>query len=183
MYDVVATMPPNTPKEQIALMLQTLLAERFKLVFHRDTKLLPTWALVTTPDGPRIKPAAEGSDALRGFTGDAMAGVVGDGSLSSLAYYLSKFVRDPVVDLTGLKGAFTIDLKWPAPQAPDMSPSVSPTGQPAADASPPVGDSSAPTTAPQLFKALEKIGLKLERRRLATEFLRIEYAEKAPVDN
>jgi uncharacterized protein (TIGR03435 family) len=45
-YDVVAKVPPDASKEQRRLMLQTLLAERFKLVVHRETKELPIYTLV-----------------------------------------------------------------------------------------------------------------------------------------
>jgi uncharacterized protein (TIGR03435 family) len=184
-YDVVATMPPDTPREQIPLMLQTLLAERFKLVFRRDTKLVQTWVLVIASNGPRLKVARDDSDNLKAFVGDVDARIVGKGTLSSLAYFLSKSVRDPVVDLTGLKGTFEIDLKWPASlaQSSQMPPAVLPADQTQPDASPLVRDSSPPSATPHLVKELERLGLKLERRKLRTEFFKIDDARKEPVDN
>jgi uncharacterized protein (TIGR03435 family) len=54
-FDVTATMPPETTKEQFRLMLQNLLRERFKLAIHRETKKLPIYALVVTKGGPKLK--------------------------------------------------------------------------------------------------------------------------------
>jgi uncharacterized protein (TIGR03435 family) len=65
-FDITATMPPETTKEQFRVMLQNLLAERFKLVVHRETKELPMYALMVNKGGPKLKesePAAAATDA------------------------------------------------------------------------------------------------------------------------
>lgn len=54
-FDVSATMPPETTKEQFRAMLQNLLAERFKLTIHRETKQLPMYSLVVAKSGPKMK--------------------------------------------------------------------------------------------------------------------------------
>jgi uncharacterized protein (TIGR03435 family) len=54
-YDVTAKVPPGTTKEQFQQMLQTLLAERFKLTVHRATRQLPVYALVVAKGGPKMK--------------------------------------------------------------------------------------------------------------------------------
>ena len=54
-FDVVATMPPGTTKEQFRIMLQNLLAERFKLTIHRDSKELPMYSLTVAKGGPKMK--------------------------------------------------------------------------------------------------------------------------------
>jgi uncharacterized protein (TIGR03435 family) len=58
-FDITATMPPDTTKEQFRAMLQNLLAERFKLTVHRETKELPMYSLVVAKGGPKMKEAAE----------------------------------------------------------------------------------------------------------------------------
>lgn len=76
-YDVTAKVPPGTTREQFQQMLQTLLAERFKLTVHRETRQLPVYALVVAKGGPKMKeaptpaiaegaPAGPGSGAGRG---------------------------------------------------------------------------------------------------------------------
>jgi uncharacterized protein (TIGR03435 family) len=54
-YDVTATMPPDTTKEQFQQMLQNLLMERFHLIFHRDTANFPGYDLVLDKGGPKFK--------------------------------------------------------------------------------------------------------------------------------
>ena len=57
-YDIVAKMPPGTTKEQFQQMLQTLLEERFHLVIHHETKMLPVFDLVVGKNGPKLKESA-----------------------------------------------------------------------------------------------------------------------------
>jgi uncharacterized protein (TIGR03435 family) len=87
-YDVVATMAPSTPKEQIPQLVQALLAERFKLVLHRDNKL------VQTSGGPRLTQADGDSHSIKAYVSYVDSGIRGKGPLPTLAYYLSSFVRD-----------------------------------------------------------------------------------------
>jgi uncharacterized protein (TIGR03435 family) len=54
-FDIVAKVPEGATKEQVKVMLQNLLAERFKLTLHRETKELPMYALVVGAKGPKLK--------------------------------------------------------------------------------------------------------------------------------
>jgi uncharacterized protein (TIGR03435 family) len=54
-FDIVAKVPAGTTKEQFNLMLQSLLAERFKVTVHRETKTLPVYALTVAKGGPKLK--------------------------------------------------------------------------------------------------------------------------------
>ena len=58
-FDITATMPPDTTKEQFRVMLQNLLAERFGLVIHRETKELPMYSLLVAKGGPKMKVSVE----------------------------------------------------------------------------------------------------------------------------
>jgi uncharacterized protein (TIGR03435 family) len=58
-FDIVAKIPQGTTKEQFQLMLQGLLAERFGLKLHRETKELPAYALIVAKNGPKLKESAE----------------------------------------------------------------------------------------------------------------------------
>lgn len=60
-FDITATMPPNTTKKQFRVMLQNLLAERFKITLHRETKELPTYSLTVAKNGPKMKESADPS--------------------------------------------------------------------------------------------------------------------------
>jgi uncharacterized protein (TIGR03435 family) len=57
-FDIVAKVPEGATKEQVKAMLQNLLAERFKLTLHRETKELPMYALVVGSKGPKLKVSA-----------------------------------------------------------------------------------------------------------------------------
>lgn len=57
-YDIQAKAEsPNVSREQMRIMLQSLLAERFNLKIHRETKILPIYALLVTKNGPKLKPS------------------------------------------------------------------------------------------------------------------------------
>jgi uncharacterized protein (TIGR03435 family) len=57
-FDITATMPPDTTMEQFRIMLQNLLAERFQVKLHRETKEMPVYSLVTAKGGPKLKEAS-----------------------------------------------------------------------------------------------------------------------------
>ena len=63
-FDIVAKIPKGATKEQFQMMLQNLLAERFKLTLHRETKELPIYALVVGKGGPKMKETVD-DDAAR----------------------------------------------------------------------------------------------------------------------
>lgn len=62
-YDIVARMPEGSRRAQIPQMLQTLLAERFQLALHRESRDLPAFALAAAKSGPKLKPSPEESAA------------------------------------------------------------------------------------------------------------------------
>jgi uncharacterized protein (TIGR03435 family) len=83
-FDIVAKVPEGTTKEQVRVMLQNLLAERFKLTLHRETKELPIYALVVGAKGPKLKdstltdtpptPDSQPKEGGRGEAGTQAAG-------------------------------------------------------------------------------------------------------------
>lgn len=61
-YEVKGTMPPDTTKAQFRVMLQNLLAYRFHLVAHQETRNFPGYALVVDKSGPKLKETAAPPD-------------------------------------------------------------------------------------------------------------------------
>jgi uncharacterized protein (TIGR03435 family) len=205
-FDVVATIPPNTPKEDVPLMWQSLLADRFKLVLHRDKKDLPIYALVVAKGGPKLKPS-ENQDAPAGgpkgppgmFGGARGTVMMGRGrmtanrtSISSFAENLSRQMDRPVIDETQLTGLYDITLEYTPderqrmqfmPGMPAPPPGAGgPGGEgPGARAGGPEGASS---SGPTIFVAVqEQLGLKMESKKAPVEILVIDHAEKAPTEN
>ncbi len=162
-FDVVALAPADTPREQLALMLQALLAERLKLVVHHEQKTLPYLAMIMGKNGPKFHEAKVDSAPDTGFTvgGRIIRNQI---SMQMLALLLSRFERQTVLDMTGLKGFFEVRLEW----TPD--------------------DGRAPAAAdsvgPSLYTAVqEQLGLKLEARKGLVDVVVVDGAEKVPGEN
>lgn len=172
-YDIDATMVTGASKDEVAAMLRTLLQERFLLKLRIETKLTTHWVLALAPGGPHLTPA-DGEDKLDVGTAQMTAYIRGKGSIPSLIYYLSRFVHTGVKDMTGLKGLFLFDVKYPVnPPTPNSGSDLpSSTANPSLDVD------------AHLFTELEKLGLKLElRKKVPTEYYTIEHAEKEPTAN
>ena len=90
-------------------MLQSLLAERFKLAVHHESKVLPAFALVVGKTGPKMQEGKTGGPNVDGkntsFTGTGM-------TMADLADTLASHVDRPVVDKTGLAGFWDLHLEW-----------------------------------------------------------------------
>ena len=70
-FDIAAKIPKGATKEQFQKMLQNLLAERFKLVLHHETKDLPLYALVVAKNGPKLKESAKEDPAAAAAAANA----------------------------------------------------------------------------------------------------------------
>jgi uncharacterized protein (TIGR03435 family) len=182
-YDIVATVPPGTPKDQIPLMLQSLLADRFKLALHRENKVMPVYALVVGKNGSKLK-EAEKQSGLRMSMGPKGLQLTGQVSIAMLADALSRFTDRPVIDMTELKGTYDIDLSFRPDGQPGgpgfFGPGAGPRPEGAGEkrAAPDLAD------APTIFTAVqETLGLRLEGRKSPVDILTIDHAEKVPTEN
>lgn len=197
-FDIVAKLPEGAKQDQVAEMLQSLLAERFHLEAHRDSKVHPVYALLTAKNGPKLKPAAEqpspkpaegrGPDGggPRGATMITMdpAGAhlkAPSATLGRLAEMISHFCDRPVVDLTGIEGAYDFDLVFTPQSLPRMAgpgPMMPPPGG---------GERAEPDApregAPSIFEALQLYGLKLEARKAPLETVVIDRIDRQPTEN
>jgi uncharacterized protein (TIGR03435 family) len=111
-FDVEAKAVGNAGREPLLLMLQTLLADRFKLTVHHESKELPIYALVLDKNGPKFHPldAAE-QECYPMCREPAPLNRLRQRDLPSLARYLTRLGSDkPVIDRTGLTGTFKIEL-------------------------------------------------------------------------
>ncbi len=126
-FDVSAKAPENTPPETIKLMLQALLAERFKLTLHKDTRPLPAFVLKRGKANPKLKEAAireaAAGEADNGCRSVPQQGVAIESAMScrgagmeAFAQALRRMAGDylpyDVADQTGLQGAWDFDLHW-----------------------------------------------------------------------
>ena len=147
-------------------MVQGLLADRFKLALHTETRELPIYALVVAKSGTHLGDTK--SDGTTVNHGRDHIEVQGSNSLMLLAEELSKEVGRPVVDKTGIAGRYDLMLRW----TPDNGAIPAPGGS----------DSGA-DSAPSLLTALEEqLGLKLESEKGPVQVLVIDHVEQ-PTQN
>jgi uncharacterized protein (TIGR03435 family) len=121
-YDVIATTPSPASLEEQKLMLQTLLAERFGLVARRASKEGPVYVLVSGKKPSLTNAKDSGDFEVAHFSQrpvphqDGSFNFVYSGkhaSMSDLAVWLSAQVGRPVLDETGIKGLFDIEISGP----------------------------------------------------------------------
>lgn len=181
--------------QQISLMLQSLLADRFKVSLHHETKDLPLYVLAVAKNGPKLHesapappesdtppPGPPGAPLRRGFIQMRSGEFTGNSvSLDRLVEVLSRVVGRIVVDKTGLKGNYYFTLNWTPGEGEGpmfRGPGGPGAGGPPRDAAPPP-DASGPT----IFTALqEQLGLKLESQKGPVDTVVIDRVEK-PSEN
>jgi len=218
-FDVLAKLPEGASSAQVPEMLQALLAERFKLTMHRESKEHAVYALVVGKNGPKLKESAPDADAPAA-TNDAnpqvrisgrgentqvtiSGGQIGTAHMSmgpngtmhleaprigmaAFADTLSRFFDRPVVDLTELKGTYQLaldlsmeDLRTAALTMGIMGPGMG-AGRGAVR---PPADAASDPGGLSIFAAVQQLGLKLEPRKVAIDFVVIDHLEKAPTEN
>lgn len=206
-FDIAATLPAGAKQDQVADMLKALLADRFGMKFHTETKDFPVYGLVVAKGGPKMTESApdpgDPGDKAKASTsvsgGGGPSGVhieYGHGSfftmadnkftarklpMSSFAEVLARFEDRPVVDMTGLAGSYDFDLEFtPEDYMAMLIRSAIAAGVTLpAEALRALSGSSGDS----LLNALEKLGLKLETRKAPLEVLAIDHIDKAPTEN
>lgn len=150
-FDIAAKAEsPDATRDEIREMLQTLLAQRFKLLVHRETKEIPAYTLVVAKGGANLKTAKPDSQSAV-TTGVGPAGgeqtVFVSSPLRILVNMLANTLGSPVVDQTGLDGLYDYQFDWP-----DRGSS--------------------------LFASVAQLGLKLEAKKTPVEVLVMDRAER-----
>ena len=187
-FDIEAKMPDGAPKEAANGMLQSLLEDRFGLKAHRDKQTMQGFALTVGKNGPKLKPAEPAPAATEGLTEEEQkaksreqgqtnraamlkrmqdihdsgaSGVISGARWDSvtaeeLASRLTPLAEAPVVDETGLTGKYSVTLEtWK-------------------DADVPGGT---------IFDVVQKLGLKLEPRKVTVETVVVDQVLKTPTAN
>jgi uncharacterized protein (TIGR03435 family) len=188
LFHVSAKIPSGATRQQFRLMLQNLLAERFKLKFHYEKKEMQAYELVVTKNGLKMKEHEEPPPAqdevplagppkpdengfpilpgrkpmMRGTAGGYEAQRFVDETMPQLASVLSFRLKAPVTDATGLNGKYDFTLRW------------------ILDGSIPSADAPAPT----LVQALqEQLGLKVQPKKSMADIFVIDHIERTPTEN
>ncbi|HEY3837258.1 MAG TPA: TIGR03435 family protein [Bryobacteraceae bacterium] len=160
-FDIVAKAPGEVKDAEMRLMLQSLLAERFQLKMHRESKEMTAYALLPAKGGFKLKPVQGDNYSLNFTVGGGKAKATGkQASMANLSDYLSGGALDhPVVDETGIQGVYDFTLEWSPEQ------NVAENG-------------------PSLFTALtEQLGLRLEKRKLPVSIVVVDSMNQTPTEN
>jgi uncharacterized protein (TIGR03435 family) len=167
-YDVLAKPPRDgdTSDATNRLRMRTLLADRFQLIVHSETKDMPVYVLVVAKNGPHLEPARHETplDGIRGQRGMMTCTAV---SMKSFAEWgLAPRLGNIVVDKTGLEGEFDFKVQYAddSPPKPGADPPAAPT------------DLSLPSLASALQ---QQLGLKLEKQKSPVEVIVVDRAERA----
>jgi uncharacterized protein (TIGR03435 family) len=159
-FDITAKSGEKASRDQIRIMLQSLLTDRFQLKAHRESKEMTAYALVAAKSGFKLKPAeGEGSSVNSDRGAGKAKAVCKHVTMARVADFLSGQVDHPVVDQTGIPDAYDFTLEWsPNQNAEDAGPSI--------------------------FTALtEQLGLRLESRKLPVSILVVDSMSKSPTEN
>ncbi len=158
-YDITAKAAGPSSDGEIRLMLRTLLAERFHMAVHRETRMLSAYSLTVSKTGAKLKASEPGAriwnDSRNGHL-DAHGM-----SIADFTDVLADRMDRPVADATGLSGRYEIALDW----TPEDSPAAS------------------DGTGTSIFAALENVGLKLVPRKAPVDMLVVDHAQKIPTEN
>ena len=189
LVEALQNLPLDQRADQIRLMVQSLLADRFKLRVNRQTKELPVFALVVAQNGPKLTqtsiapPGPADTSPQESPRGPMISGGRGQftGTAVPISLLADALARLPeiggrvVLDQTELKGNYDFKLQW-TPESP--TPPSSATGP--GDSSQPPGNASVPdASGPSIFTALqEQIGLRLESRKGPVDVLVIDHIEE-----
>jgi len=205
-FDITAKVPEGATREQFRMMIQNMLAERFKLTIHREKKEMTGYDLVVAKNGPKLKETVEvpptesprpagpplsgppkldqdGFPELPPGQGSMMIMMNGRArsrqngqTTEQLANMLANQVGKPVTDATGLKGKYDYTLSWAAGGPVRV-------GGPEAGGGP-LGAMSDADSGPTIFSAIqEQLGLRLEQKKTTVEMVVVDKIEKAPTEN
>jgi uncharacterized protein (TIGR03435 family) len=171
-FDIAAKSEGRVATAELRVMMQTLLAQRFQLAAHRETRELAVFALLAAKGGAKLRVSNEtGAPELGSGRGGELTLSAKHAPISTLTDLLAGPLGAPVVDMTELTGRYDFSL--------DVAPYI------------PLGADGRPSTAgieteiaAMLSMALqEQLGLKLEARKSPIAMIVIDHAERVPAEN
>jgi uncharacterized protein (TIGR03435 family) len=167
-FNINAKSAAPASEEQLQLMMQTLLADRFKLAVHHTTKEFQVYALVEGRNGTKLAESkTEGETSVQPQQNN-MTVAVSRMPVSQMIDMLTPIMGAPVIDKTGLKGKYdiTVDL---AKYAAELQTTAG---------------SAPPDPVSLIMAALEgEAGLKLEKEKIPLDVIVVEHIEKVPTEN
>jgi uncharacterized protein (TIGR03435 family) len=172
-YEIQAKAPRTATENEMKVMLQPVLAERFKLAFHRETRSVPVMVITVPKEGHKMTPSTDKGppdivqDPVRGP-------MVKRAPLKELAEDVSHDANVPVLDQTGLAG--TYDFAF------NVQKYVNAARSRAASSATRMSEAELKSDLMQEL-LMGELGLKLESKKAPVEMFLIDHAEQKPVEN
>ncbi len=162
-YDIAAKAGGPASIDELRPMLRTLLAERCKLVSHRQTKEMNAWVVTIAKNGPKFKISEDDADGSIEPDLAKMQVAIKRTPVSQLTELLGRILCAPVIDQTGLTGKYDITVSFEKY----------------------LGDKTTQIDAIStiLTAIQEELGLKLDNRKMPVDLVLIDSAERTPVEN
>jgi uncharacterized protein (TIGR03435 family) len=163
-YQIVAKAAGAAPEDQLKLMLQGLLADRFKLAVHREEKVMAMYVLTVAKGGPKFQESTTEGEPDFGMPGrGGTSATLKRIPMSQVVSLLQNVLQAPVIDETGLKGRYDATLNIGqyirTPMQIDEMPSI-------------------------VASAVQDLlGLKLESKKGPVDMVIVDRAEKVPTEN
>jgi uncharacterized protein (TIGR03435 family) len=169
-YDVLAEPEgKDKPKSnQLKLMVQNLLADRFQLAVHRETKELSVYSILVGKNGSKLPAVSSDPNASPGVGFQLGAMTVKSATMADFAGFLQRYVMDrPVVDQTKIEGRYDFSLRW-TPDESQFPDRASQMTAPPGDADP-----------PDLYTAIQQqLGLKLQAVKAPVDVIVVDHGER-----
>jgi len=204
-FDIDAKLPAGSTKDQVPDMLQSLLADRFQMKYHNESKEFPVYALTVAPGGTKLKDLSDASNAVddkaptevnaQGGPGGVGVSLPGGASyafgdnkfigkkltMQYMADTLTRFMDHPVVDQTRLTGKYDINIPL---SEDDYRGMLIRAGISAGVAMPPEALRYLATVSDEsLYAGLKALGLKLEQRKAPLPVIVVDSILKTPTEN
>lgn len=163
-FDIVAKAAGSSTEDQLQAMMRTLLAERFKLTLHQTTKEMQAYVLVLGKGGSKlVESASEGESEIQPDQKRMQLTILRT-PISQLTDLLYNVLRTPIVDETGLKGRYDLNVNVAKYVA--------------------MSTDGAPDPIGLIQTALqEELGLKMESRKMPIDLFVVDHVEKSATEN
>jgi uncharacterized protein (TIGR03435 family) len=171
-FEIIAKVPEDATKDQVPLMLQALLEDRFKLKVHRESRATQVYSLQVSRNGHKLTPSVSEGRRPAGCSRSIGAGETYSAAADCYGVTMAQFARQlaalapayfregPVVDNTGLTEVFDARLEWRT-----------------------LAELEAGVQGQTIFEAVKKLGLDLDKKRENAEMLIVDHCEQTPTEN
>jgi uncharacterized protein (TIGR03435 family) len=173
-FDIKANIPKDTTREELRLMMQSLLADRFQVKLHHETRDFPGYELRVAKDGSRLKLANDQeplppSGGMTMYTHDGQARLTAvKQTVATLINVIGHELNNPVIDKTGLTGMYDFVLSFTHEATLLKAPSTNSSG----------GNDTSLSTALQ-----DQLGLNVIKAKVALDVIVVDGATKSPTEN